>query len=290
MKEYFSHDYDATGDEKIIRLLRDKGPAGYGIFWMLVEMLYKAGGSIPKDYSLLAYEMRTDSDSIKNICEDFGLFQEINDRIQSPSVDRRLQDRAEKSQKAQAAASIRWSGGASAMRPHSVCNATGRVSRKKRKEEERRREYVPPLTPPPGGDFDQFWEQYPKKSGKGAALKAWKKAKPPLATCLATLDWQKHSNQWTRDHGQFIPMPATWLNQSRWLDEPDGRISTAKNPVQTHEAASTTNQAEISRIFHDRVIKAGKCAFCGKKLNGLDVCDCKQYLEALDAECRKLYK
>ena len=24
-----------------------------------------------------------------------------------------------------------------------------------------------------------------------------------------------------RDNGQFIPHPATWLNQERWDDEPD---------------------------------------------------------------------
>ena len=31
---------------------------------------------------------------------------------------------------------------------------------------------------------------------------------------------QKESDQWTRDDGQFIPLPATYLNQGRWKDEP----------------------------------------------------------------------
>jgi hypothetical protein len=29
----------------------------------------------------------------------------------------------------------------------------------------------------------------------------------------------KNSQQWTKDGGQFIPMPATWLNGRRWEDE-----------------------------------------------------------------------
>lgn len=67
--------------------------------------------------------------------------------------------------------------------------------------------------------FSVFWEAYPKKVGKGAAEKSWKKLNPDLAVVLASLEEQKQSSQWTRDGGQFIPHPATWLNQKRWEDE-----------------------------------------------------------------------
>ena len=29
----------------------------------------------------------------------------------------------------------------------------------------------------------------------------------------------KRSPQWQRDDGQFIPLPATWLNNERWEDQ-----------------------------------------------------------------------
>lgn len=77
-------------------------------------------------------------------------------------------------------------------------------------------------------DFEAFWKAYPKKTGKGAALKAWSKNKPPLAACLEALAWQVRTEQWTKDQGQFIPHPTTWLNQSRWQDEPDKRITGPK--------------------------------------------------------------
>jgi hypothetical protein len=37
---------------------------------------------------------------------------------------------------------------------------------------------------------------------------------------MAALAWQVESEQWCRDRGQYIPNPATYLNQHRWLDEP----------------------------------------------------------------------
>lgn len=87
--------------------------------------------------------------------------------------------------------------------------------------EQKGTEQNPPT--PRGGDsgFAAFWKVYPKKVGKGAAQKAWSKAKskPPLADILAAVEAQKASRQWTRDDGQFIPNPATWINQGRWDDE-----------------------------------------------------------------------
>lgn len=70
------------------------------------------------------------------------------------------------------------------------------------------------------GEFAQFWKAYPRKVAKEAALKAWKKLKPPLALCLKALAWQSKAKAWTADKGMFIPHPSTWLNDGRWEDEP----------------------------------------------------------------------
>lgn len=71
--------------------------------------------------------------------------------------------------------------------------------------------------------FERFWTAFPKKVGKGAALTAWKKVKRPAETVdliITALSWQVVSPQWTKDNGAYIPHPATYLNQQRWLDEP----------------------------------------------------------------------
>lgn len=66
--------------------------------------------------------------------------------------------------------------------------------------------------------FTEFWIAYPKKVGKGAAEAAWKKLKPSLSDVLHAISAQSSSDQWRKDGGQFVPNPATWLNQRRWED------------------------------------------------------------------------
>ena len=67
--------------------------------------------------------------------------------------------------------------------------------------------------------FDRFWSAYPKKVGKEAARRSFSKVKAPVDTLIAAVDAQKRSAQWQKDNGQYIPNPATWLNQGRWEDE-----------------------------------------------------------------------
>lgn len=72
------------------------------------------------------------------------------------------------------------------------------------------------------GDFETFWKTYPKKKSKGAALKAWNRIKPtPLLarTILKSIEIAKTSEDWTKNGGQFVPHPATWLNAMGWEDE-----------------------------------------------------------------------
>ena len=70
--------------------------------------------------------------------------------------------------------------------------------------------------------FGRFWSAYPKKKSRGQAEKAWLKIQPDeqlLATMLATIERAKTSAEWTKDGGQYIPYPATWLNARGWEDE-----------------------------------------------------------------------
>ena len=74
--------------------------------------------------------------------------------------------------------------------------------------------------------FETFWSAYPKKVGKDAAAKAYARRKVGRAlldAMLAAVDRQRTGPDWTKDGGQYIPNPATWLNEGRWMDEDDGR-------------------------------------------------------------------
>jgi hypothetical protein len=89
--------------------------------------------------------------------------------------------------------------------------------------------------------FTRFWDLFPKKVSKPTALRAWKKIAPDdtlLQQILAGLERHKHSEQWLRDDGQFIPYPATWLNARRWEDrlevDLDGKPKANQNHVGSH--------------------------------------------------------
>jgi hypothetical protein len=81
--------------------------------------------------------------------------------------------------------------------------------------------------------FDEFWGLYPKKVGKGDALKSWKKIKPTadlFNKMIAAVKAAQESEQWQREKGRYIPNPSTWLNQGRWDDElPNGGIANESN-------------------------------------------------------------
>jgi hypothetical protein len=76
--------------------------------------------------------------------------------------------------------------------------------------------------PEGGGRFGEFWQAYPRKVAKPAAEKAWRKVAAEADSILAGLRVWAGSDEWAKDGGQFIPHPATFLNQRRWEDRPKG--------------------------------------------------------------------
>jgi hypothetical protein len=73
--------------------------------------------------------------------------------------------------------------------------------------------------------FERFWEAYPKKRSKGQAEKAWKKlamSEGLFERIMAAIQKARASPDWQKDHGQYIPYPATWLNAKGWEDDVGG--------------------------------------------------------------------
>ena len=138
MKEntfYFSHDFSARVDQKVKRLLMRHGMLGYGVYWAIIEDLYQNANAMRTHYESIAFELRVDCELIKSVLHDFELFVFDGDHFGSLSVERRMQERVNKSVKARQSAFKRW-GDANALRTHSEGNAIKerKVKEKKRKE------------------------------------------------------------------------------------------------------------------------------------------------------------
>lgn len=81
--------------------------------------------------------------------------------------------------------------------------------------------------PPRGGcdggpEFARFYAAYPLKVGKPSAIKAFAKLDPDAAVVdqmLAAIERQGLAQRCQRGEGQYVPHPATWLNDRRWEDE-----------------------------------------------------------------------
>jgi len=90
------------------------------------------------------------------------------------------------------------------------------------KQELEQEQEPPPVSPPRGtiNGFEQFRTTYPKWVGTEKAEEAWKKARKKATTEEILGGLARTMGYITRDNGQYIPNPATWLNQGRWADEP----------------------------------------------------------------------
>lgn len=105
---YFSHDFNTRNDIKIKKLIAKHGYLGYGLFWAIIEELYNNTNVLPNDYDCIAFDLRCDSELVKSIINEFDLFVVDTENFGSLSIQRRLNERNEKSKKARESVLARW--------------------------------------------------------------------------------------------------------------------------------------------------------------------------------------
>lgn len=130
MKEtyYFSHDYNARTDPKLVKVLMTLKQEGLGVYWCLAEMLYEEGGYLElNECNSYAFALHTDIKVIDSLINDFDLFKKDEKHFWSETILARLKKRKNKSLLAKKSAKARWDkvkkGNADAMRSQSDSNA-----------------------------------------------------------------------------------------------------------------------------------------------------------------------
>lgn len=95
--------------------------------------------------------------------------------------------------------------------------------------------------------FNEFWVLYPRKISKRVAEKSWSKMTPQeqsdaLEAISNHLEYWKIKNTET----EYIPHPATWLNQGRWEDELDMTVKVKEDKSwMATEAGIVAKAAEL---------------------------------------------
>ena len=90
-------------------------------------------------------------------------------------------------------------------------------------------------------DFALFWEAYPRKEGIQKAEEAFAKVVVPVQDLLDAIAAQKKSKQWLKDGGLYIPHPAKWLEERRWMDQMVGTPCGATGALGEAEMAAIEN-------------------------------------------------
>ena len=67
--------------------------------------------------------------------------------------------------------------------------------------------------------FEDAWAAYPRKVGKGAARKAWEKAKAKVAPDVLSAKLAEYVDSLAGTDAKYTPHLSTWLNGERWDDE-----------------------------------------------------------------------
>lgn len=115
--------------------------------------------------------------------------------------------------------------------------------------------YIPPSPPKgahgstPQSDFEIWYGGYPHKIGRGAALKAFPKALSRSSLAELTEGRDRYIRSKPPDRSWCNP--ATWLNEQRWLDQPDEIAPIPRQAnVQSHpDQRFAAKQDNLSRAY-----------------------------------------
>lgn len=224
---FFPHDASASRDEKLLALRLKLNWAGYGLYFAILERLFLNDGKCIVNYELLAYDLRADAGTIKQIINDFGLFVVDSDYFYSERLLDHISKMQEKSEKAANSVRKRWEKAnernTNVLQSNNKRNTNKIIKDNIKKEDNNTLSLAKDLE----DKFKLFYEKYQgTKRGVTFELKNfkskhknWKEIVPLLEPALDQLiTWHDKKIEL----GQFVPEYASltkWINESRWEDK-----------------------------------------------------------------------
>jgi hypothetical protein len=90
---YFSHDSNARNDQRLMKLRMKYGPEGYGIYFMIIEILRDTENYTLhiSDIESICFDIRSDNDKVLDIIKNYNLFAFDGDYFYSKSLSRRME-------------------------------------------------------------------------------------------------------------------------------------------------------------------------------------------------------
>ena len=233
---WFKHLTKSRNDEKLVKLQDEFGTAGYGAYWIILEVIAENMDSgmdknCPpcvelslKRWSKFVGFSPKKCQKVVEFLSNLGLITlKVSGHSLKIGCPNLLKYKDEYTRK---------SGQYKQKYPDSVRHQKQRQSTDTETESDNT-PYSPPkgdkpkkekadINKPYSDDFLRYWDAYPRKTGKGEAWKSWqvKTRKVPTDVIIESVERHK-KGKWKGQDPKYIPLPATWLNQRRWEDDPD---------------------------------------------------------------------
>lgn len=98
-----------------------------------------------------------------------------------------------------------------------------------------------------GSGFERFWTAFPASTRKAARLQCWNKWKAKgleahADAIVAHVVAMASSEAWTKDGGQYIPAPLTYLNQARWEAPTEAQTANAKQEANWRDSPAAVSK------------------------------------------------
>lgn len=204
-------------------------PAERGVYITLLCLIYEHDGPIQRDDARLARRCGSPKAAFVRTLDGLiaeGKITQDEDVLSNRRAEKALMDRTNRTQNSTHAANQRWGAQGQKMQQKQrevdagamPSQCVGDASQKPEPDTRKRDTNVSLVQ---SDRFDEFWAAYPRKTVKSAARKAYAKAVKKARHDEIMFGLSRHLPALQAKEQQFIPHPATWLNQERWSDEPE---------------------------------------------------------------------
>jgi len=192
-----------------------------GAYWMLLLKLWSCDGMLKDSDHMVARLLSVNTRKwkrIKSSLLEAGKIELVDGFITNNKLQRTLINVANKSETLRINRESRWSKSLKTIEP--VSKSLFVIEDKKIKDSSK----TVKVKVDNDADFNLFYQAYPKRIGRGQAVKAYDKA-VKVGSVLQILNGAKAYADASKDTDkQYIRHPATWLNGQGWLDELDIKV------------------------------------------------------------------
>jgi len=233
---YFSHDSNARNDQRLMKLRMKYGPEGYGIYFMIIEILRDIENYTLhiSDIESICFDIRSDNDKVLDVIKNYNLFEFEGDYFYSKSLSRRMEklDRIKEirreSGKKGAIAKAKGmqvlkdeTANVEQVKQSKVNKSKANKSKVKERKENK-------LEIPSSLSFDSFWNLYDYKQLRPDCEDIWNGEKKNKRGLLLDneirqqiMDYLPAYVENTYKDGDFPQRkhPKTYLNNNGWEDE-----------------------------------------------------------------------